>query len=279
MKELESLRQTLLKEYHRDTSKPVRVDLSLVYSFLNDTKRLLTLDYLNPDFTAEMVDDLLAKIKTKLELILAQSDVKAVDSKAKTASFLDDLPNLKRLLSGSIEAILNGDPAAQSREEIVTCYPGFAAILNYRIAHSLYGLGLFFVSRVITEEAHRSTGIDINPGATIGKNFFIDHGTGIVIGETALIGDNVKLYQGVTLGARSLSKGRMLVGMKRHPTIGNNVTIYSSASILGGDTVIGDNTTVGANVYITSSVPKDSIVYLGNSGIRVIDKVSAPQTK
>ena len=144
------------------------------------------------------------------------------------------------------------------------CYPGFLAITVYRIAHELYLLGVPLIPRIITEYAHSLTGIDINPGATIGKYFFIDHGTGVVIGETTVIGENVKIYQGVTLGALSTRKGQQLKGVKRHPTLGNNVTIYSGTSVLGGETVIGDNTTIGGNAFIVNSVSQGMKVSVKN---------------
>jgi len=164
------------------------------------------------------------------------------------------------------------DPAANSEEEIENIYPGFKAIFFHRIAHIFYQLGCFYQARVISEEAHFLTGIDIHPGAIIGSPFFIDHGTGIVIGETTIIGDYVKLYQGVTLGALSLSKGRVLKGEKRHPTIGNHVTIYSGASILGGEVTIGNNVVIGSNVFLTESVPDDYRVCIEKPELILIKK-------
>ena len=153
------------------------------------------------------------------------------------------------------EAFYEGDPAAFSIDEIIFCYPGLFAVTVYRLAHVLYGLGVPLLPRIMTEHAHSVTGIDINPGATIGKYFFIDHGTGIVIGETTVIGDHVKVYQGVTLGALTTRGGQSLRGKKRHPTIEDNVTIYAGASILGGGTVIGRDSVIGSNVFITHSIP------------------------
>lgn len=174
--------------------------------------------------------------------------------------FLERLPRLKELLDGDVEAIYEGDPAANSKDEVVLAYPGFLAISAYRIAHELLGMGYSFIARIISEYAHSKTGIDIHPGADIGPHFFIDHGTGIVIGETTKIGKNVKIYQGVTLGALSLKEGRLLHGKKRHPTVEDGVTIYSGASIFGGETVIGEGSTIGSNAFITSSVPAHSLV-------------------
>ncbi len=170
---------------------------------------------------------------------------------------LEKIPEIRSLLSGDIEAAYNGDPAAVSTEEVILSYPCVLAITTYRIAHELYLRGVPLIPRIMSEHVHSLTGIDIHPGAKIGKNFFIDHGTGVVIGETAEIGDNVKLYQGVTLGALSFPKdeaGHIIRGRKRHPTVGNNVVIYSGATLLGADAIIGDNVVIGGNVWITSRV-------------------------
>ena len=170
---------------------------------------------------------------------------------------LEKIPEIRALLSGDIEAAYDGDPAATSTDEVILSYPCVLAITTYRIAHELYLRGVPFIPRIMSEHVHSLTGIDIHPGAKIGKNFFIDHGTGVVIGETAEIGDNVKLYQGVTLGALSFprdEKGHIIKGRKRHPTVGNNVVIYSGATILGAEAIIGDNVVIGGNVWITSPV-------------------------
>ncbi|MFW5793955.1 MAG: serine O-acetyltransferase [Bacillota bacterium] len=178
--------------------------------------------------------------------------------------FLKRIPEIRELLYQDVEAHLNGDPAAYNRDQVIVSYPGLYAIMIYRMAHVLDDLGVKVIPRMMSEYAHGETGIDINPKAKIGESFFIDHGTGVVIGETASLGDNVKIYQGVTLGAMSLRKGQLLKGKKRHPTIGNNVTIYANASILGGKSVIGDNSIIGANVFITGSIPEKSIVTMKN---------------
>lgn len=173
--------------------------------------------------------------------------------------FIAKLADVYRLLLLDAEAIFKGDPAAESIDEVILAYPGFYAIAVYRIAHALYELKVPLIPRLLTEQAHRRTGIDIHPGAKIGESFFIDHGTGVVIGETTVIGNNVKIYQGVTLGALYVS--RQLVKKKRHPTIGHNVVIYAGATILGGDTVVGDDTIIGGNVWLTESVPAGSVVF------------------
>ncbi|QLE02747.1 serine acetyltransferase [Galbibacter sp. BG1] len=168
------------------------------------------------------------------------------------------LPHILELLNLDAQAFVEDDPAALSIEEVYLCYPGFYAIAIYRLAHELYEVGFPLVPRLMTEYAHRLTGVDINPGAVIGKSFFIDHATGIVIGETAIIKDHVRIYQGVTLGALYVAK--TLKNTKRHPTIENNVTIYANATILGGDTVVGENSVIGGNVWITRSIPANSVV-------------------
>ncbi len=183
--------------------------------------------------------------------ILKQRAEKIVDE------LLHKIPELREILATDIQAFYDGDPAAYSYDEIILSYPGLMTISTYRIAHELWNLGVPLIPRIMTEYAHNKTGIDIHPGATIGRYFFIDHGTGIVIGETTIIGDHVKIYQGVTLGGLSTRKGQGLKGVKRHPTIGNNVTIYSGTSVLGGETVIGDNVTIGGNTFVVRSVPAD----------------------
>ena len=171
------------------------------------------------------------------------------------AEFLQKIPAVRDLLADDVQAAFDGDPAAQSTDETVFCYPGLFAISVQRLAHEFYKLGVPLLPRIMTEYAHSLTGIDIHPGAKLGRRLFIDHGTGVVIGETTEIGDNVKIYQGVTLGALAPGFGQLLRGQKRHPTIEDDVTIYSGATILGGETIIGKGATIGGNVFITSSVP------------------------
>ncbi len=173
--------------------------------------------------------------------------------------FFGKLPAIYESLWQDAEAIQTGDPAAESVDEVISAYPGFHAIAVYRIAHEFYALGIPIFPRILTEHSHHRTGIDIHPGAKIGRSFFIDHGTGIVVGETSIIGDNVKIYQGVTLGALSVAK--TLASIKRHPTIEDNVIIYSNATILGGETVIGHDSVIGGNVWLTESVEPYSVVY------------------
>lgn len=180
------------------------------------------------------------------------------------------LPGIKAKLETDIQAAYEGDPAAKSREEIMLAYPAFEAISTFRIAHELYTMGVPLLPRMMTEHAHSLTGIDIHPGAEIGSYFFIDHGTGVVIGETTVIGEHVKLYQGVTLGARSFQTGHdgaLVKGNKRHPNIGNNVVIYAGATILGGDVFIGDNCIIGGNVWLTQSVEAGKTVVAAHAEI------------
>ena len=176
------------------------------------------------------------------------------------------------MLLKDVEATFNGDPASKSYEEIIMSYPGLYAIMVYRLAHELYINEIPMLPRLMSEISHSKTGIDIHPGATIGEYFFIDHGTGIVIGETTIIGSNVRIYQGVTLGALSLQNANEIRNKKRHPTIKNNVIIYANASILGGETVIGNNVVIGGNVFILSSIEDNKIVVLENKNYLIKDR-------
>lgn len=207
------------------------------------------------------------KMKKKLKKV-----INVVKKDFDIAIFFEKINYIKNLLYQDLEMTLQSDPAAYSKKEIVLAYPGLYAITTYRIAHELYLLDIPYIPRILSEIAHSKTGIDIHPGAQIAERFFIDHGTGIVIGETAIIGKNVKIYQGVTIGALSLSKGNQLKNVKRHPTIKNNVTIYSNASILGGDTIIGNNVTIGGNVFITSSIDDNTIVSLKGRDLSIKKK-------
>ncbi len=201
---------------------------------------------------------------------VVQSKVDAMDL---AASFIEKLPELRRLLATDVEAAYNGDPAAQSFGEVILCYPAIRAISNFRMAHALHELGVPLIPRIITEMAHSETGIDIHPAATIGEFFTIDHGTGVVIGATAIIGKNVKLYQGVTLGAKSFpldEEGNPIKGIPRHPILEDNVIIYSNATILGRITV-GEGATIGGNIWVTDDVPKGAkIVQLKRKNERTI---------
>ena len=185
------------------------------------------------------------------------------------SSMLCKLPSIQKMLYKDIQAAFDGDPAAQSKEEIIYSYPGFFAIWVYRIAHELYNMDVPLIPRIMTEYAHSRTGVDINAGATIGEYFFIDHATGVVIGETTVIGNNVKIYQGVTLGALSTRGGQRLAGVRRHPTIEDNVTIYANACVLGGETVVGSGSVISGSAFLTESVPPNSRVSLKNQEVNV----------
>ena len=205
-----------------------------------------------------LIEDVMYNLNKQLSLIF-RGTMEYTEAKKKaqqvSLQFFRAIPEVRAVAQTDVEAFFDGDPAAFSVEEIIFCYPGLFAITVYRLAHVLYDLGVPMLPRIMTEHAHSVTGIDINPGATVGKYFFIDHGTGIVIGETTVIGDHVKIYQGVTLGALTTRGGQSLRGKKRHPTIEDNVTIYAGASILGGGTVIGRDSVIGSNVFITHSIP------------------------
>jgi len=219
-----------------------------------------------PGLAGTLLSQIGSRLRTEVEKCLrfARDPDPAARALAITEEALGRLPELRRAIRTDVEAAYHGDPAALSTEEIILAYPCVLAISLQRFAHVLYGLKVPLLPRMITEFAHERTGIDIHPGATIGTHFFIDHGTGVVIGETATIGQHVKLYQGVTLGAKSFetdAKGHPVKGVKRHPDIGDHVTIYAHATILGGDTSIGAHSVVGGNVWLIESVPPNSIAY------------------
>lgn len=245
-------------------------DKNEIISILNDIQGLLFPAYFADckqnaiDFAEERISSIGFRIKKQIELAIKVRDDKGASKRAKeiTEDFITKLPEVHSMLLKDVLATFEGDPAAESKEAIIFSYPGLYAIFVYRVAHVLYRSQVPFVPRIMTEHAHSMTGIDINPGATIGEYFFIDHGTGIVIGETTEIGNHVKIYQGVTLGALSPRKGQSLSGVKRHPTVCDNVTIYSGASILGGETVIGEGAVIGGNSFITESIGKGAKVYV-----------------
>ncbi|MBR3221217.1 MAG: serine acetyltransferase [Kiritimatiellae bacterium] len=209
---------------------------------------------------ASAVADLAADLEREIALLMTEEDARRI-----SAAFVAALPEVKRLVESDVIAAYEGDPAATSRMEVVMAYPGLYAVTVHRLAHELYRMKVPIIPRVMSELAHSKTGIDIHPGATIGERFFIDHGTGVVIGETTVIGRNVKLYQGVTLGALSFDKdpvtGALVKGVKRHPNVEDNVVIYAGATILGGGTVIGHDSEIGGNVWLKDSVPPNSRVY------------------
>jgi serine O-acetyltransferase len=227
-----------------------------------------------PDITKSKIRNL--RIRVKPEICKSFGDYPASDETKKKADeildfFVSQLPEVRKILWTDIDAAYEGDPAAKSYEEIILAYPALEAIAIYRMAHLLYNK-VPLIPRIMTEWAHSRTGIDIHPGAEIGPHFFIDHGTGVVVGETTNIGSHVKIYQGVSFIARSLAAGQALRGKKRHPTIEDGVRIYAGTTIMGGDTVIGANSTIGANVFLTKSVPPNSLVYYEEKEVSVVQK-------
>ena len=230
---------------------------------------------------AELTRDRVATFSEDLRRVLHAAIGDEGDSAARATQTVRRLfgerPAIRALLQTDVEAAYEGDPAATTRDEIILSYPFLEAIAIQRVAHLLYRAEVPLIPRMMTEWAHAKTGIDIHPGASIGSHFFIDHGTGVVIGETCRIGARVKLYHGVTLGARSFAKdeqGRIKKGGKRHPDVEDNVTIYPNATVLGGETVIGSNSTIGGNVFLMHSVPPNSLVYCEEAQVRVVAKGS-----
>ena len=250
-----SLRKILFPGYYRNKSYRV-------YTVRNNVSML------TEDVAFKLINQI--RIVLRYDEKYENADESVITEKAEeiTFEFLGKLPKIREYVETDVQAAFDGDPAAYNKDEIIYSYPGLYAIIVNRLAHELFLLGVPLIPRIMTEHAHSKTGIDIHPGASIGRYFFIDHGTGIVIGETTTIGDNVKVYQGVTLGALSTRGGQSLKNKKRHPTIEDNVTIYSGASILGGQTVVGRNAVIGGNAFITSSVPEGAKVSIGNQELR-----------
>ena len=248
-------------------------DTDNIIGIIKKVREAIFPEYFNPRFKSkplsswlellleDIYNELFKEIKTALIKMKRKDDEELSGFADKVSiGLLEQLGNIQQLLYKDAEAGFKGDPAAKSVDEVILTYPGFFAVFVYRVAHYLFSKGIPFIPRIMTEYAHSVTGIDIHPGAVIGEYFFIDHGTGVVIGETTVIGNNVKLYQGVTLGALSTKSGQKLAGKKRHPTIEDNVTIYSETTILGGETIIGKNSTIGGNVFIVKSVLQDTTV-------------------
>ena len=228
-------------------------------------------------FLTTLMEDVAYHVQQQVQLALRyrHGDVTEEERQERaveiTKSFINAIPKVRENLLLDIEAFYEGDPAAENTDEIIVSYPGLRAVTVYRFAHELFRLGVPVLPRIMSEYAHAQTGIDIHPGANIGKYFFIDHGTGIVIGETTVIGDHVKIYQGVTLGGLSTRGGQSLRGQKRHPTLEDNVTIYSGASILGGETVIGHDSVIGGNVFLTKSVAPFTRVSVQNQELAITE--------
>jgi serine O-acetyltransferase len=231
--------------------------------------------------TATLLHSVLGRLQNEIRKSLeysATGETGAADqpkaAHALTRKFLGNLPHVRDLLQTDTDAAFNGDPAALSKDEVIVAYPFIEAIAVQRLAHELYLDNVPLIPRIMTEWAHTRTGMDFHPGAHIGTHFFVDHGTGTVVGESATIGNHVKLYQGVGLVARSLAAGQALRGKKRHPTLEDRVTVYAGATIIGGDTVVGAGSTIGASVFLTSSVPANSLVVLEATNVKVIPKHS-----
>ncbi len=229
--------------------------------------------------TAALLDTVLGSLEDEVYKSLEYSPPKDIPRKElrnvahrRTLDFLSSLPQVRELLQTDVEAAFNGDPAALSKEEVIVAYPCIEAIAVQRLAHELFLDDIPLIPRIMTEWAHARTGMDLHPGAQIGTHFFVDHCTGTVVGETAIIGDHVKMYQGVGLVARSLAAGQALRGQKRHPTIGDKVTIYAGATIVGGETHVGEGSTIGANVTLTSSVPPYSLVVQKDASVNIMSK-------
>ena len=216
-----------------------------------------------------LIEDVMYNLSKQISLVFQEDGRTEEEAKTICLAFLSSIPKVRAMVQTDLQAAYDGDPAATGMAEVIFSYPGLFAITVYRLAHELYRLGVPMIPRIMTEYAHGVTGIDIHPGATIGKYFFIDHGTGIVVGETTVIGDNVKIYQGVTLGGLSTRGGQSLRGKRRHPTIEDNVTIYANASILGGDTVIGQGCVIGASAFITKSVPPCTTVSIKSQELQI----------
>ena len=284
--QIENVVDTILRDYQQDRSidkmdlfrhpdKDVIIDmvtklLQIIYPGYFRDKRLRI--YTARHNLSMLIEDVMYNLNKQITLVLETSmapDSAEAEAQRISLEFFSRIPSVRALAQTDLEAAYDGDPAATSHDEIIFCYPGLFAITVYRLAHELYGLNVPMIPRIMTEYAHSLTGIDIHPGASIGDHFFIDHGTGIVIGETTVIGKYVKIYQGVTLGGLSTRGGQSLRGKKRHPTIEDNVTIYAGASILGGDTVVGRNSVIGANAFITASIPPCSTVTNQEQSLRI----------
>ncbi len=248
-------------------------DKAIAELFVDDVFRFLFIGSVN-DITHAVILEKHRQLKIAFASLVSQTEKQEAAVKKHTADFFYQLPLIYKALLLDAEAILNFDPAAQNLSEVVVAYPGFYATAIHRLAHQLWGQGIKLLPRLFSEHAHSKTGIDIHPAAQIGSAFAIDHGTGIVIGETTVIGNHVKIYQGVTLGALNVVKSQATT--KRHPTIEDEVVIYSGATILGGDTVIGKGSIIGGNVWLTHGVPSNSVVY-HKSEIKIKDKDPFPE--
>lgn len=281
--QIKQLTKKIIQDYDQDRAIDNKEDLfhqpnrEIIFECIRNLLRILYPGFYQSsnykvynisDFISVLIEDVMFHLSKQIYIAMRyKQDIKDEEkqelqnkAQAITMSFLERIPYVRSYLEEDLQAAFDGDPAAFNLDEIIISYPGLFAISIYRLAHELYLLDIPLIPRVMTEYAHSRTGIDIHPGATIGHNFFIDHGTGIVIGQSTIIGNNVKIYQGVTLGALSTHGGQKLRNVRRHPTIEDNVTIYSNASVLGGETVIGEGSVIGGNAFITKSIkPKTRV--------------------
>ena len=274
---------TILQDYsgNRDIDKmeqSAQPDKDVIIDLLEKLRRIIFPGYFREKnyqiYNAKhnlstLIEDVMFNLSRQIELVFREDGRTAEDARNVCLEFLGRIPQVRAMVQTDLQAAYDGDPAATGMAEVIFSYPGLFAITVYRLAHELYVLGVPMIPRIMTEYAHSVTGIDIHPGATIGKFFFIDHGTGIVVGETTVIGENVKIYQGVTLGGLSTRGGQSLRGKRRHPTIEDNVTIYANASILGGGTVIGQGCVIGASAFITKSVPACTTVSIKSQELQM----------
>ncbi len=285
-KQIESVVDSILEDYRggRDIDRMDfmnRPDKDVVIDMIEKLRRIVFPGYFRDKsyriYNAKhnlsmLIEDVMFNLHRQISLVYqsaGQSEQQAQKQAQDVClAFFKEIPSVRAMVQTDLQAAYDGDPAATAMEEIVFSYPGLFAITVYRLAHVLYTLGVPMIPRIMTEHAHNVTGIDIHPGATVGKYFFIDHGTGIVVGETTVIGDNVKIYQGVTLGALSTRGGQKLRGKRRHPTIEDNVTIYAGASVLGGETVIGRDSVIGSNAFITKSIAPSTTVSIKNQELQ-----------
>ena len=248
----------------------IRAFQRLLFPVYYGEKHLLKLP--PEQYAALIMEHIFDDLSGQIALTMDESTENRRRAESAAAELLSDLPRIQRILQKDLDAFFEGDPAAHDREEIVLSYPGYFAIFIYRIAHELYMRDVPVIPRIMTEYAHSQTGIDIHPGAAIGEYFFIDHGTGIVVGETSVIGSHVKMYQGATLGALSPAGMRAVPGERRHPKVGSNVTIYAGSTLLGGATEIGDNVIIGGNAFLTSSVEANTTVSVKKPEMNFRDK-------
>lgn len=260
--------QSKLKATHKNDPIPSR---DVVAGIIKDVQAVLFPNYFKASVdvnTEAVLFSIYSKLKGEIEMACSFSEANiGMTADEAATKFVETLPEIKSMLLKDIEALYEGDPAAKYRDEVIICYPGFFATVVYRVAHVLYQMRVPLIPRMMTEFAHQKTGIDIHAGATIGEYFFIDHGTGIVIGETTVIGNHVKLYQGVTLGAKSFEldeNGNPIKDLKRHPNIEDDVIIYANATVLGGRTTVGKGSVIGGNTWLVKSVEPGSTVYYSN---------------